>query len=110
MKHVNWTALICAVCGISTGWLFAYVYAGDLNEKNKALEENIRLLNNGQYHLINALEQTSNERDVLSDIIRAYKKYQDSGKGNCPIYDVAEEFLPAIERDTTDLGNWSYRY
>lgn len=53
-----------------------------------------------------AFEEVVNQRNVLSDIIKAYEVEDDTE--DITIYQCAEVYLEYAGCDTTDLLNWSY--
>ena len=92
--------LIGFVLGIALGCIFiGIVY----DKMHRSLLEQTQ-----QTHWwMQRFEQVSNQRDILSDVIRCHA---DEGLDSCDIVDMADDFLSDIGYSKYDLGNWAYCY
>lgn len=103
MKYINWTALVCSVCGICLGALFMGIYQDiNITKLETSLYEQTQLTHQWMARFATA----SKERDLTSDIIHAKMDYEAAGI-NKSMSEVTDEFLS----DTTLTSiDWSYCY
>lgn len=107
------------ICGAFIGCLYTCILADitmkyeheHLRNENATLLKDLTEKNQLNHEWMQRYQQACDERDVLSDCIRAFHDEQEcEGAKGDPIYSVCHDIMPAIDRDTTDLGNWSYCY
>ncbi len=108
---LNKRVLIAFICGAFIGCLYTCILADiTMKYEHEMLKSSLYEQTQQTHEWMNRFEEACNERDILSDCIRAFHDEQECEEHGDPIYSVCHDIMPAINRDTTDLGNWSYCY
>lgn len=102
--------LIGFILGIALGCVFIGIIYDKMYRDNEMLQSDLYEQTQQTHEWMQRYQQVCDERDVLSDCIRAFHDEQECEEHGDPIYSVCHDIMPAINRDTTDLGNWSYCY